>query len=137
MNTYPTTAEKLFLEQKERDDNNPGILEYRRSEARWRNFRPLTEQQKKIQKEQAEKWKQDQIAGYESKRYGFPEYHWWMIQDGKKYIRSSNNFNVYDYSQSSVIVGTWNETKQRIEFSNDLCKKVQELEELVAKLLKK
>ena len=50
MNTYPTTAEKLFLEQKERDDNNPGILEYRRSEARWRNFRPLTEQQKKKSK---------------------------------------------------------------------------------------
>ena len=134
MNTYPTTAEQLFLEQKIRDDNNPGCIAFRESEAIRRKFRPLTELQKKEQEEAAKKWEADQIAGYASKRVDFPEYHWWMIQDGKKYFRSSKNFNVYDYSQSSVIVGTWNEQTQRIEFTDDLVKRVRELEEMVKNL---
>ena len=128
MNTYPTTAEQLYLDQKMRNDNNPGIIEYKKSMDIWRNkHRPLTEEQKKVKEEDAEKFKMEQIAGFESKRYDFPEYFWWMLQDGKKYYRSSKSLNVYDYVQSSVIVGTWNEVEQRIEFCNDLNKKIQEL----------
>lgn len=134
-NTYPTTPEQLYLEQKLRDDNNPGCIEYRESEARRRKFKTLSEEQKKLDEEASKKWKEDIIAGYASKRYDFPEYHWFMFQDGKKYCRSSKNFNVYDYSQSSLIVGTWNEQTQRIEFTNDLVKRVRELEEMVTKLL--
>lgn len=134
MNTYPTTAEQLYLEQQMRDDNNPGIIEYSESRARREKIFPKTKQQLKELEELAEKYKKEQIAGYASKRYDFPEYQWWMIQDGKKYLRSSKNFNVYDYSQTSVIVGIWNEVSQRIEFCNDLERKVQELEELIAKL---
>lgn len=132
MNTYPTTPEQLYLEQKMRDDNNHDPF-YENEMARHNLYRK-TEQQKKEMEERAEKWKKDQIAGYASKRYDFPEYQWWMIQDGKKYYRSSCNWNVYDSTTSSVIVGTWNEVSQRIEFCNDLQRKVQELEELVAKL---
>ena len=134
MNTYPTTAKQLFLEQKSRDDNNLGYIEYRKSEAILHQQRPYLKKDEKVIEEEAEKFKKDQIAGYESKRYDFPEYHWWMIQDGKKYFRSSKNFNVYDYSQSSKIVGNWNEVSQRIEFITDLNKKNQELEEIIAKL---
>ena len=57
-----------------------------------------------------------------------------MIQDNKKYYRSSCNFNVYDYVQPSVIVGTWNEQTQRIEFTDDLVKKIKRLEEEVDSL---
>jgi len=135
MNTYPTTAEQLFLEQKKRDDNNPGCIAYARSKAIELNFKPYLKKEEKVQQQQAEKFKKDQIAGYESKRYDFPEYHWWMMQDGKKYVRSSKNFNVYDYVQSSVIVGNWNEVSQRIEFCNDLHRKIQELEEMIANLI--
>ena len=133
-NTYPTTAEQLFLEQKMRDDNNPGCIDEARFQANCRKTRPLTEKQKKEQEEASNKWKVDQIAGYASRRVNFPEYHWRMYQDGKEYLRSSKNFNVYDYSKSSVIVGTWNEETQRIEFTKDLVKRVRELEEMVAKL---
>jgi len=133
-NTYPTTPEQLFMAQKIRDDNNPGCIAFRESEAIRRKFIPLSLKQIKEQEEAAKKWEADQIAGYASKRYDFPEYHWWMIQDGKKYMRSSKNFNVYDYSQSSIIVGTWNDTRQRIEFTNDLLKRVRELEQTVLTL---
>jgi hypothetical protein len=133
MNTYPTTAEQLYLEQKMRDDNNPGCIAFRESEARRRKFRPLSKQQIKEQEEAAKKWKEDQIAGYESRRHDFPEYNWWMIQDGKKYSRSSKNFNVYDYSQSSIIVGMWNPTTERIEFVDELYRHNQELKNLLVK----
>lgn len=133
MNTYPTTPEQLYLEQKIRDDNNHDPF-YESEEARRRMFRPLTEKQKKEQEEASKKYREDQIAGYASKRVNFPEYQWRMYQDGKQYLRSSKNFNVYDHSQTSVIVGTWNDTRQRIEFIDDLMKRVRELEEMVAKL---
>lgn len=116
MNTYPTTAEQLYIEQKIRDNNNPGCIAYAKSQAILEQQRPYLKKAKKVQEEQAEKFKKDQIAGYESKRYDFPEYNWWMIQDGKKYYRSSCNLNVYDYSSPSAIVGKWNEVNQRIEF---------------------
>jgi len=135
MNTYPTTPEQLFMEQKIRDNNNPGCIAYHESEVR-RRKKLLSFKQQKEQKEATKKWEADQIAGYASRRIDFPEYHWWMIQDGKKYLRSSKNFNVYDYNQSSVIVGTWNEQTQRIEFTDDLLKRVRELEEIVKNICK-
>jgi hypothetical protein len=134
MNTYPTTAEQLYIEQQARDDINPGCIEYRKEREMREKFCPKTEQQKLLEQEGNKKFREDQILGYASRRYDFPEYQWWMIQDGKKYLRSSCSFNVYDYVQPSVIVGTWNEQTQRIEFTNDLVKKVQDLEETVFKL---
>jgi hypothetical protein len=134
MNTYPTTAEQLYIEQQARDDINPGCIEYRKEREMREKFCPKTEQQKLLEEEGNKKFREDQILGYASRRYDFPEYQWWMIQDGKKYLRSSCSFNVYDYVQPSVIVGTWNEQTQRIEFTNDLIKKVQDLEETVFKL---
>lgn len=133
-NTYPTTPEQLYLEQKIRDDNNPGCIAFRESEAIHRKFKPLSKQQQKQQEEASKKYKEDQIAGYASKRYDFPEYQWRMYQDGKPYLRSSKNFNVYDHSQTSLIVGTWNDTRQRIEFTDDLMQRVRELEEMVKDL---
>jgi hypothetical protein len=127
MNTYPTTPEQLYMEQQARDDNNPGCIEYRKEREMLEKFRPKTEQQKLLQEEGTKKFREEQILGYASKRYGFPEYHWWMIQDGKKYLRSSCNFNVYDYSQCSMIIGTWNEIEQKIEFVVDQRKKIEEL----------
>lgn len=133
MNTYPTTAEQLYMLQKMRDDNNPGCIEYRESRERREQFFPKTKQQLKEFEELAKKTRENQIAGYASKRVDFPEYHWWMIQDGKKYYRSSKNYNVYDYSQSSVIVGIWNDETQRIEFVDELVKHNQELKQLLVK----
>ena len=135
MNTYPTTAEQLYMEQKMRDDNNPGCIALRESQARRPKFIPLSLQKKKEQEQEeaAKKWEVDQIAGYASRRHDFPEYHWWMYQDGKKYLRSSKNFNVYDYSQSSIIIGIWNPTTQRINFVDELYKHNQELKNLLVK----
>ena len=134
MNTYPTTAEQLYMEQQARDHNNPGCIAYRESKKIEEKFRPKTEKQKLLEEEGNKKIREDQILGYASRRYGFPEYQWWMIQDGKKYYRSSCSWKVYDFTTPSVIVGVWNEQTQRIEFSDDLSKKVKELEETVFKL---
>ena len=134
MNTYPTTAEQLYLEQKIRNDNNPGCIEYRKEREMREKIFPKSKQQKKELEERAKKSEQDEILGYASRRYDFPQYQWWMIQDGKKYYRSSCNWNVYDSTKPSVIVGTWNEQTQRIEFADDLSKRVKELEETVSKL---
>jgi hypothetical protein len=135
MNTYPTTGEKLYMEQKKRDLANPGCIEYARNQAICNKYpRKLTKVQEKKREEQAIKLEKDEIAGYKSRRYDFPEYHWWMMQDGKKYLRSSKNLNVYDYVQSSVIVGTWNEVSQRIEFINGMTLKIKELEKIIANL---
>jgi hypothetical protein len=121
MNTYPTTPEQLFLDQQNRDNNNPGVIEYRKYTRR-----------SSLQEDPSNKWKEDLIAGYASKRYDFPEYQWWMIQDVNKYLRSSKNFNVYDYGQTSLVVGIWNEVTQRIEFVEDIDKHNQELKQLLA-----
>ena len=134
MNTYPTTAEQLYLEQKIRDENNPGCIGYRESRIRREKFFPKTKKEKEEFEELAKKSEQDRILGYASRRYGFPEYQWWMIQDGKKYLRSSCNWNVYDYAKSSVVVGRWNEQTQRIDFPLDLTKRIDELEEMLLKL---
>jgi hypothetical protein len=135
-NTYPTTPQQLFLEQQMRDDNNPGCIAFRESEDVRRRKKMLSSKQQKEQEEATKKWEADQIAGYASKRFDFPQYQWRMYQDGKEYLRSSKNFNVYDYSQSSVIVGIWNEETQRIEFVNDLMTRVRQLEEIVKDLSK-
>lgn len=134
MNTYPTTAEQLYMEQKIRDDNNPGCIAFRKSKELEEKFRPKTEKQKLLQEKGLEIFKEEQMLGYSSTRYNFPEYLWWMIEDNKKYYRSSSNFNVYDYESPSIIVGTWNKETQRIEFTDDLVKKIKRLEEEVASL---
>ena len=134
MNTYPTTPEQLYLAQKMRDDNNPGCIEYNNQMSIYRKKLLKTEKQKQNEEKQAKKYKEDEIAGYASKRYDFPEYQWWMIQDGKKYYRSSCNTNVYDEVRPSVIIGKWNENQQRIEFSNELSQRICSLEETVFKL---
>ena len=123
MNTYPTTPEQLFLDQQNRDNNNPGVIEYRKYPRR-----SSLQQDPSI----SNKWKEDLIAGYASKRYDFPEYQWHMFQDGNKYLRSSKNFNVYDYGQTSLVVGIWNEVTQRIEFVEDIDKHNTELKQLLA-----
>jgi len=133
MNTYPTTAEQLYMEQKTRNNNNHDCF-YENEKARREKLYPKTEQQKKEMEELYKKSEQDLILGYASRRYDFPEYQWWMIQDGKKYYRSSCSFKVYDYVQPSLIVGNWNEQTQRIELTNDLSKRVKDLEETVFKL---
>ena len=122
MNTYPTTAEQIYMEQKMRDDNNPYNYERKKKLSKVQE-----EKRQKEEEELSKKYKEGQIAGYDSKRYDFPEYKWWMIQDGKKYYRRSCNLNVYDYEQCSVIVGTWNREEQRIEFIGDHTKKIESL----------
>lgn len=129
-----TIGERLYLEQKIRDENNPGCIEYRKErELREKHF-PKSEQQKKELEELAKKYEEQLKLGYESKRFDFPEYQWKFEQDGKTYLRSSCNNNVYDYSRTSVIVGTWNQVLQRIELNNELIERIQVLEETVFKL---
>lgn len=120
MNTYPTTGEQLYMEQQMRNYNS--CKEYM-VESR---VIPKTKKQEKKLEEICKKEKEGRIAGYNSKRYDYPEYVWWMIQDGKKYHRSSNSDRVYDYNESSKVVGTWNEEEQRIHFI-DVDLKIQEL----------
>lgn len=80
-------------------------------------------------KEEAYKKSQDDIqAGFESRRYGFPEYQWRMTVNDRHYLRSSCNWNVYSYSESSQIVGIWNDEKKRIDFVPDLLNKIEILE---------
>ena len=139
MNSHLLTGEERYIQQKIIDDNNPGCnpgcIEYRQQEERRKNLRPkLTEQQKVLQEEEAKKYREDQIAGYESKRYDFPEYHWWMDYHGKKYLRSSKNLNVYDYAQSSIIIGIWNDAEKKIEFVDDTNKKISFMEDEMAKM---
>ena len=134
MNTYPTTPEQLYLEQKIRNDNDAACIEYRKEREMREKIFPKSKQQKKELEELAKKTEQGEILGYASRRYDFPQYQWWMIQDGKKYYRSSCNWNVYDSITPSVIVGTWNEQTQRIEFPDEVSKRVKELEETIFKL---
>jgi hypothetical protein len=107
------------MEQKARDDNNPGVIQCRKDMEIRAKYYPKTEQQIKNQKELSKKWEQDEIAGYGSIRYDYPEYQWIMNYFGKRYLRSSCNWNVYDYSKSSTIIGTWNYTEKKIEFIDD------------------
>jgi len=135
MNSHLLTSEERYMEQKIRDDNNPGCIEYCKQNEIRKNLRPkLTEQQKLLQEEAAKKYREDEIAGYESKRYDFPQYHWWMDYHGKKYLRSSKNLNVYDYIQPSIIIGTWNDAEKKIEFVDDKNKKISFLEEEITKM---
>ena len=129
-----TIGEKIYLEQKIRDENNKGCIAYREARERHEIFFPKTAKDKKYFEELAKKSEQDRKLGYESKRFDHPEYVWKMVQDGKTYLRSSCNNNVYDASQSSVIVGTWNEILQRIELNDELIQRIKLLEDTVFKL---
>jgi hypothetical protein len=115
--TTRMTAEERYLAQKERDDNNPGVQAARNCPYRLNRRNRFTEKEKKLAEEGDRKYREDQIAGYGSVRYDFPEYVWWMVyDDGKKYFRSSKSWRVYDYVHSTQIVGTWNDETKKIEF---------------------
>jgi hypothetical protein len=42
---------------------------------------------------------------------------WWMMFEGKKYLRSSNSWRVYNYAKCSELVGYWDDEKKTIVFS--------------------
>jgi hypothetical protein len=110
-----TIGQKIYLEQKTRDENNHGFIEYHKQmKIREKTFPKTTEQKFRIE-EGNKKYEEQLKLGYESKRFDFPQYQWKFEQDGKTYLRSSCNNNVYDYSRSSVIVGIWNHETQRIK----------------------
>lgn len=115
--TTRMTAEERYLEQKIRDDNNPGCQAAANCPYRLNRRRQFTKKQRELEEQGNQKYRKDQIAGYGSVRYDFPEYVWWMVyDDGKKYFRSSNSWRVYDYVHSSQVVGTWNDETKKIEF---------------------
>ena len=115
--TTHMTAEERYLAQKQRDDNNPGVQAAANCPYRLNRRKHFTEKEKKLAEEGDRKYREDQIAGYGSVRYDFPEYVWWMVyDDGKKYFRSSKSWRVYDYVESSRVVGTWNDETKKIEF---------------------
>jgi hypothetical protein len=57
-------------------------------------------------------------------------YYWSIIQNSKKYVRSSSNYNVF---KDTLFVGIWNERKQIIEFVDELDKHTPELQNLLTK----
>jgi len=133
-----TIGQRIYLEQKARDANNPGCIEYHREMQIGEKFRPKkTAAQKKLIEEGNRKYEEQLMLGYESKRYNFPEYQWKFQQDGKSYLRSSCNNNVYDNCRTSLVVGTWNQVLQRIELNDDLIQRIQLLEETVFNLRKR
>ena len=58
------------------------------------------------------------------------DYYWSIIQNSKKYVRSSSNYNVF---KDTLFVGIWNERKQIIEFVDELDKHTPELQNLLTK----
>lgn len=134
MHSHLLTPEERFLEQQMRDDNNPGCIAFRKANKEREKMFPRSEQQKKNQEELSKRYKEEEILGYGSIRYDYPEYHWRMEYNDRIYLRSSCNWNVYDYFQCSVIVGTWNDAEKKIEFVDDKNKKIKFLEEEIAKM---
>lgn len=87
------------------------------------------EEARLMAREEADKkYLDDEQAGFESRRYDFPEYQWRTTVNGRNYLRSSKNWNVYSYSECSQIVGMWNDVEKRIEFVPDLLNKIEILE---------
>jgi hypothetical protein len=78
------------------------------------------------------KHQDDEQAGFESRRYDFPEYQWRMTVNGKDYLRSSKNWNIYSSVMPSQIIGNWNDVEKRIEFVPDLINKILMLEQQLA-----
>jgi len=115
--TTHLTAEERYLEQKMIDDNNLGCKAAMNCPYRISRRSRFTKKDLEIEAQGDKKYREDQIAGYGSVRYDFPEYIWWMVyDDGKKYYRSSKSWRVYDYSNCSKIVGMWNDERKKIEF---------------------
>jgi hypothetical protein len=115
--TTNLTAEERYLEQKMRDDNNSGCQAAANCRFRISRRSKYTAKDLEIEEQGNKKYRDDQIAGYGSIRYDFPEYIWWMVyDDGKRYYRSSNSWRVYDFMNCTKIVGMWNDEKKKIEF---------------------
>jgi len=91
----------------------------------------------KYSEAQAKKYQKDYEDGLQSKRYNFPEYQWNWEHKGKKYLRSSCNWNVYDSMYTSIVVGTWNDTEKIIEYNDENSVKIRQLEKEVAMLKSK
>jgi len=130
-----TIGEKIYLEQRTRDKNNLGCLEYRRQMEDHEKFSPKTAEQKLLIEESKKKYEEQLKLGYESKRFDFPEYLWKFEQDGKTYYRSSCNNNVYDHSRTSVVVGIWNQETQRIELTEEIYQRIKAIEEEMVKFM--
>lgn len=126
-----TIGQRLYLAQKIRDAENYKSISMHECE---RKIYPKSKQEQKELKEYSKKMEEGIKAGYESERYDFPEYQWRFQQDGNTYLRSSCNNNVYDISQTRVIVGTWNKVLQRIELNDELTQRIKLLEETVFNL---
>ncbi len=64
----------------------------------------------------------------------FPDHVYDVEHNGKHYLRSAMNGNVYksSYCCSSVLVGRWNEVENKVELVEDLVNKIAELERKIA-----
>jgi hypothetical protein len=87
--------------------------------------------------EQLEKEDEDEDeikAGLDLIGYEYPEHVYDVEHNGKHYLRSATNTNVYNYAycRSSVVVGRWNELENKVELVEDLVNKIAELEAKIA-----
>ena len=75
-------------------------------------------------------------ASLDSMRIEFPEHVYYVEHNGKEYLRSATNCNVYNssYCCSNVVVGRWNEVENKVELVEDLVNKVELVEDLVNKI---
>ena len=89
-------------------------------EADYLRWKSLTPAQKWYKEENTRKYNEGIAAGLESKRYDHPEYMWWMMFEGKKYLRSSKSWRVYNYVKCSELVGYWDDENKKIVFSSQV-----------------
>lgn len=64
----------------------------------------------------------------------FPDHVYYVEHNGKQYLRSAINGNVYNssYCCSGIVVGRWNELENKVELVEDLVNKIAELEAKIA-----
>ena len=83
--------------------------------------------EKEVKKEEAESKKAEKKVTkkvIEEEEEEEPEVVKKITQDGKKYLKSKNTGVIYDYDKyindnEQVVVGKWNETTEKIDFTND------------------
>jgi hypothetical protein len=83
--------------------------------------RSPTEKEQEYLDEVIKKYIEDQgeqsEAGIETIKYDRQsEYYKRIEYNGKYYLRSTSNLNVYSYEKYNIIVGRWNNEEQKIEF---------------------